>query len=1059
MYFKMNSKIIYLNCNGLSYASLLALLETYAGKFDLVVLTETWFCDHQLMTEHPLYLCSSPLLVQPVNTRPSGGIFCFATGDFRRTVTHCQVTKYVASITASGKNIAAVYFPPSLGFEALSPLVDELSGYSLVVGDVNATFGRLYGQTIKWPTWRANLFEEMCRRGNLAHIKPVGQIPKNDHVFAKAETLASFIAVQAPVKSDHLLLMVELSIETIVNENFGDQKRFHLRKLDNPEVSSLLCDFFGSASPLLVALFNKGIAEYKDMTLETKQNLCDFFDQQLVEVITDCCSQALGYYYPARARQTPDSMQGTLEATSFETASLLYKRSQKNLQNLPLSSRSPSLNSPQNDALLYFDGLFKQPLHDLRVELGGFEDILGQPSEVLLFYFSESAIQDQMKDYPKSVACGEDSIHIKILLSLLPAAIGRVLECLFQFFVLCGVTPKRWNHSLVYPKPKSSESLTVDKCRPIALTSMLRRLFEKCFLSALCNHSSLAPLQKFSPTQAGFRRGFSSITQAIYAHEVAVRFNLHHVFLDLKSAYDTVPLQKLFEGLVRRGVSPGAISLLIHLFHECKSSIVVNGLKTVAINKERGLMQGSVLSPLLFNLFIDDLAVLLDQRFPLLDSVCYSAIFFADDIKLQHHDATALQQLLNCLGVWLSQQGMSVNISKCGTLSHSSLAQATFFIGNLVVPAVDEYLYLGFPFSSTGIRFTRLCEEGCTSIEKQLKFLYRFGASWPAPVRRNIYKTFLLPSLNYHLPLVYFSKGLVHASQGANPRLGSMHQSAMEWIIGITRQSHVGSSIVGIPHPSDYARQLGIQFFQHYEKLDVANPLGLFKSKSSRMPKTEGSLLNKFNVKQRIGKLPSVDVQGLSSADALSRRLYLFHLQKYSTPTTAGFILPKARVGGYIAGQVHPTADNVLFFEDPTLLKLALSWRCNTLMFQYQCVCEKSFGRDHLIQCNLLRGYPDDLTAYTEMLEHEKAQYSRLQGTSYSVMDSLLNNGHGEVFLRVLKHILRQLKTYNTDGLPAAHMVLFEGMEITRVARPPKNARNYSEVDNEEEFYEDPVEE
>lgn len=1057
----MTSKIIYLNCNGLSYASLLGLLETYAGQFDLMVLTETWFCDHQLMTEHPMYLCSSPLLVQPVNTRPSDGIFCFSTENFRHTVSHCQVTKYVASITASGKKIAAVYFPPSLSFESLSPIVQELYGYFLVVGDVNATFGRLYGQEIKWPTWRANLFEEMCCHGNLVHIKPAGQIPKNDHVFAKAETLASFSAEQAPIKSDHPLLLVELSIEAMVYENFGDQKRFHLRKLDKPEVSSLLCDLFKSASPLLVALFNKGKAECKEMTIETKQALCDFFDQQLVEVITDCCTKSLGYYYPSRARQTPDSLQGTTQVTSYETAALLYKRSQKNLRNLPLSSRFPSSRSPQEDAFLYFEELFKQPFQDLKVQLEDYEDILGQSSEEVLFYFSESVIQSQMENYPKTVACGEDSIHVKILLSLIPANIVGVLNCLFQFFVLGGVTPKRWNHSLVYPKPKSSESQTIDKCRPIALTSMMRRLFEKCFLSAICSHSSLSSLQKFCPTQAGFRRGFSSISQAIYAHEMATRFKLHHVFLDLKSAYDTVPLQKLFDSLVRRGVSPGALSLLIHLFHECKSSIVVNGFKTMTINKERGLMQGSVLSPLLFNLFIDDLAVLLDSRFPLFNSVCHSAIFFADDIKLQHYDVIELQQLLNCLGVWLSQQGMSVNVSKCGAFSHPSLSLSTFFIDNLVIPSVSEYSYLGFPFSFTGILFGRLCEEGCAKIESQLRYLYRFGASWPAPVRRNIYKTLLLPSLNYQLPLVYFSHGLEDglSSQAANPRLGSMHQSAMEWIIGISRQSHVGSSIVGIPHPLDYARQLGIQFFQHYEKLDGANPLLLFKSESARGFKAGGSLLNKFNVKARIGKLPLVDVQGLSSADTLSRRLFLLHLHKYSSPTTAGYILPKARVGGYVAGQIQPTADNVLFFDDSTLLKLALSWRCNTLMFQYQCCCGERFGRNHIQQCNLLSGYPDDLAVHNEMLEDEKQQFPKLQGSSYSVLDSLLNNGKGEVFMKVLKHILRQLKTYNTDGLPAAHMVLFEGMEITKVARPCKNARNYSEVDNEEEFYDEPVDE
>ena len=112
--------------------------------------------------------------------------------------------------------------------------------------------------------------------------------------------------------------------------------------------------------------------------------------------------------------------------------------------------------------------------------------------------------------------------------------------------------------------------------------------------------------------------------------------------------------------------------LLQGLLHNCCCRIVVNGRLSMPIARKRGLLQGSVLSPWLFNIFIDDLARTIEQE------CCYgnapAGLFFADDIQLQG-EANTFQYCPACPRhhprIWVSANEMAVNISsERGHFSH-----------------------------------------------------------------------------------------------------------------------------------------------------------------------------------------------------------------------------------------------------------------------------------------------------------------------------------------------------------------------------------------------------
>lgn len=1010
------------------------MLYAYKDSFDLMFLTETWFQDHSRMTAHPMYLCSSPMVEYPHGTRPSGGLFCFCSMSFRATVTNAYGSQYTLEVTASSKRVVGVYLPPSIPRDQMETIVSGFSGAYVIIGDNNVSYGPLWGQNVYAPSWKMELFNKMCRLGQLLHVRPPGNPPRNDHLYAKEQAQAKLTVEKAPINSDHQVLIADVMLEHVFNPNVDSLKRFHLRKLDNPVSSSLLCTLFRESSKSLLQLFDRGILGVESMSLDMKQTLVDCFDAYFLEHVSNACSEALGTYLPARARQYPDNLQASLNSDAYETAALLFKRSQKMLSNRPMQSRTPHENSPVQDAEMYFNSLFLQEIESLKVKTGEVSSALGSSSGDILEYFTSEEIKKYIRGYPKSTSCGEDSIHVLILEVLIEADVTLVLNRLFHFIVLAGVTPQRWNKTILHLLPKTPSAETVDACRPIALSSMLRRLFEKCLLNAMTSSPQLATLCKFSPTQAGFRKGFSAQTLALYAHEIASSYKQYHVFVDLKSAYDCVPLPKLFELVRVRARHAGVLSLVLSLFSSCSSSAIVNFQKTKNVKRERGLMQGSVLSPFLFNVFIDEIAVMIERDFPVERGYVYPVLFFADDIKIQSVEAVVVKKILACLGKWFTDNGLTVNVSKSAVIAHPSKEQTVFSLQGHSLPSVHSYSYLGFPFYHSGIVFSELGSQASESISKQVRFLSSFGENWHVAVRRNIYLNLLQPKLHYHLPLLFFGSNLKDLSSiQALKRIDEVQTQAISWVVGIKGYPNLCASLTGIPRVETLGRHMGVKFANQFSLLAPENPLvKLSKTKRLSLSRPQ-SLTTQFVNNKLEKKLPTVPAHASRPDFTLAKRIYLMHLKAFESTPTAKFILPKSRSGVYKNGQTLPSVDKVLLIKDLSILKLAISWRCNTFLFQYQCHCLGKLGRRHISDCNLLDGFPIDLTKEMNDFQDESIMFSDVFKVKYSLIDSLLNNGKYELFKQVLGFIVRKCKPYKKDLLSNDHIALFNEMTINQV--------------------------
>ena len=179
---------------------------------------------------------------------------------------------------------------------------------------------------------------------------------------------------------------------------------------------------------------------------------------------------------------------------------------------------------------------------------------------------------------------------------------------------------------MVFPLRKSGDyPYTATNTRPISIVCQFRKIFETLLLPAL----STSLDDSFGSTQAGFRSGYSTLTNLLTLNNIIEDKQYPHiVFLDFKAAFDCVQWDKLSTELKNQGINPILLSLIYHLmYRDIKFSLVVNGSQSSPLLRTTGLPQGSQLSPILFNRFLSSLLKTLNQN---ADPVPH-CLFFADD--------------------------------------------------------------------------------------------------------------------------------------------------------------------------------------------------------------------------------------------------------------------------------------------------------------------------------------------------------------------------------------------------------------------------------------------
>ena len=214
--------------------------------------------------------------------------------------------------------------------------------------------------------------------------------------------------------------------------------------------------------------------------------------------------------------------------------------------------------------------------------------------------------------------------------------------------------------------------------RPVSLLNVLMKLYEHIIKVRLTKF--LEETNYFSTVQAAYRKGRSTLDHILAIQEIFYYYRYKMdgtggskgkkpIFLgimDLVKAFDTVPRAKLFNKLRKTGVQGKMYRVIKNLYENNKATILIGGHRTKSLNIESGVMQGSKLGPILFNIYINDLLLKL-QNSNLGVSVHRSrttALGFADDIILIADTPSKLQAQIDICVNWSKLNGMKFNDGK-----------------------------------------------------------------------------------------------------------------------------------------------------------------------------------------------------------------------------------------------------------------------------------------------------------------------------------------------------------------------------------------------------------
>ena len=173
-------------------------------------------------------------------------------------------------------------------------------------------------------------------------------------------------------------------------------------------------------------------------------------------------------------------------------------------------------------------------------------------------------------------------------------------------------------------------------------------------------------------------------------------YSIEMIYLDFRKAFDSVPHQRLIHKLSSVGLQGNIFKWIKSFLTNRTQQVVLNGRKSSTVPVTSGVPQGSVLGPLLFSIFINDLP-----------SIVSSPTFmFADDTKIfrvirNEEDHLALQKDLNLLHEWSLRWQLNFNVAKCKHLHFGTAhSYGSFYLNGTLVDSVTSHKVLGIVFDN-----------------------------------------------------------------------------------------------------------------------------------------------------------------------------------------------------------------------------------------------------------------------------------------------------------------------------------------------------------------------
>ena len=357
----------------------------------------------------------------------------------------------------------------------------------------------------------------------------------------------------------------------------------------------------------------------------------------------------------AKAKSNPKAIWNYIKAKSKTRVGIGDLRSNPNDK----KSRKTDNDGEKAEILaLFFSSVFtKEP----QGELPEFKDrdLTDRMSEL---YISTEDIEKVLRRVKVDKSPGMDKVHPRLLRET-ATTISTPLQILFNASLRVQEIPEEWKKAQISAIFQKGDKSQAGNYRPVSLTSVVCKVMESLVREHIIKHMKINSL--FSDKQYGFISGRSTTLQLLevldkWTEAIDKGYSIDCVYMDYQKAFDTVPHRRLLQKAKAYGVTRQILGWIESFLSGRKQIVMVNGENSSWKDVTSGIPQGSVLGPLLFVLFINDLPDIVDS----------DAYLFADDTKIfkiitQQGDREVLQRDLDKLNTWSDNWLLRFHPDKC----------------------------------------------------------------------------------------------------------------------------------------------------------------------------------------------------------------------------------------------------------------------------------------------------------------------------------------------------------------------------------------------------------